>query len=324
MNIPHESGCLNFLFLGGAKRVGMARMLANACEKRGFGCKITGYELSERSALASVARIVEGKRWNDPGIFEHLDSICRTANIDIVLPFVDGAVGVVAEFARSHSTTGVFCPAGTRTEVDRMFDKCSAAQFFESHGIPVPATYRPGQPWRPLIAKPRFGSASKGIIIIDTPEQLRQLGNNASGYLIQERIDRREEITVDCYTGMHDGAIMAVSPRIRLEVSGGEAVRTITIADENVDSLSRRVLETTGLRGAVTLQFIRDLDNGRLLLMEINPRLGGGAVASVHASVDLPGLIIDDALGRPLSPQRATAGVETVRYLADVVFQPRQ
>ena len=105
-------------------------------------------------------------------------------------------------------------------------------------------------------------------------------------------------------------------------MSGGEAVRSETIGDADVIDLTRKVLISTNLRGAVTVQFIRDLDNGRLLIMEINPRLGGGAVTSVHASVDLPGLIIDDALERPLKQQTPVAGVETVRYLADVVFYP--
>ena len=123
---------------------------------------------------------------------------------------------------------------------------------------------------------------------------------------------------------MRSGQIAAVSPRLRGEVSGGEVVRTETLADAEIDTLVRRTLVATGLRGAVTVQLLRDLDTGHLMIMEINPRLGGGAVASVHAGVDLPGLIIADCLGEALPVQHATPGVETVRYLADVVFYPEQ
>ncbi|MDE6196981.1 MAG: ATP-grasp domain-containing protein [Muribaculaceae bacterium] len=320
--IPHTAGRLSLLFLGGAKRVTMAQMIKKACADRGLDCDITGYELDSHSALAAVGTVVEGIRWSDPAIFGDLDSLCHDRGIDIVLPFVDGAVGIAADFAQRHSTTGVFAPTGTRADVDRMFDKCAAAEFFESHDLPVPPTYRAGAPCGKLIAKPRFGSASKGIIAIDSLQKIYELGASASKYLIQERIDNREEITVDCYVGMSDGFIAAASPRLRGEVSGGEAVRTETIADADAVSLAERVLRATGLRGAVTVQLIRDLDNGRLMVMEVNPRLGGGAVASVHAGVDIPGLIIDDALGRPLSRQTPVAGVETVRYLADFVFYP--
>lgn len=311
---------LGFLFLGGAKRVTMAQMFKEACARRGLGCTITGYELDAHSALALEGDIVEGTRWSDPAIFAELDDICRNHAISVVLPFVDGAVGIAAEFAAKHSSTGVFAPVSPRQEVDRMFDKCAAADFFERLGLPIPATYRSGAPCGKLIAKPRFGSASKGIVEINSLQKLYEI--SASKYLIQERIDNREEITVDCYVGMRTGQIAALSPRLRGEVSGGEAVRTETIADADVDALARRVLVATGLRGAVTVQLLRDIDNGRLMVMEINPRLGGGAVASVHAGVDLPGLIIDDTLGLPLTTQHAKPGVETVRYLADVVFYP--
>ncbi len=68
---------------------------------------------------------------------------------------------------------------------------------------------------------------------------------------------------------------------------------------------------------------MRDLDDGgRLLLMEINPRLGGGCVCSVHAGADIPSLIIGEALGEKLSSLSALAGVEISRYPAETVFYP--
>lgn len=319
-----REGSIGFLFLGGAKRVTMAQMLRRACEARGLEARITGYELDSHSALALEGEIIEGMRWADPGIFADIDEVCRNHDIDIILPFVDSAVGLAAEFVARHSSTEVFAPVSTRADVDRMFDKSAAADFFEAHNLPIPATYRPGAPCGKLIAKPRFGSASKGIILIDSLQKLYELKGIENKYLIQERIDRRDEITVDCYVGMRTGEPVAISPRLRGEVSGGEAVRTETIADERVTALVRRILSATYLRGAVTVQLIHDLDTDRLLLMEINPRLGGGAVASVHAGVDLPGLIIDDALGKALTHQTPIAGVETVRYLADVVFYPEK
>lgn len=316
-------GIVSFLFLGGAKRVTMAQMFRQACRDRGLECSITGYELDSHCALAIEGNIEEGVRWSDPDIFTDLDRVCGKYAVDIVIPFVDGAIGIASQFA-SIPQSDVFCPVSPRSIADRMFDKVAAAEYFETLDLPIPTTYREGMPCGRLIAKPRFGSASKGIVTIDSLQDLYALRGSESKYLIQERIDHREEITVDCYIGVRTGEIVAVSPRIRGEVSGGEAVRSETIGDRDVIELTHRVLQATGLRGAVTVQFIRDLNDGRLMIMEINPRLGGGAVTSVHASVDLPGLIIDDAMGLPLKPQTPVTGVETVRYLADVVFYPEK
>jgi carbamoyl-phosphate synthase large subunit len=112
-----------------------------------------------------------------------------------------------------------------------------------------------------------------------------------------------------------------VSPRRRIEVIGGEVSRTVTVADADIIDLAERTLRATDLRGAVTVQMMRDLDNGKLMLMEINPRLGGGAVCSVEAGADLPRAIITDSLGKPLSRMTADSGVTLVRYMEGVVFR---
>ncbi len=315
-----KDGTLTFLFLGGAKRVAIGRRFVEAARRRGYGAGIIGYELDARCPLASIGRIVEGRKWSDPAVCEHLEEIVGRYGVDALIPFVDGAVGVAAEFASRRPE--VFVPAGDREMEEAMFDKCASAELFASLGIPVPATYVPGAPCTRLIAKPRFGSASKGIVAIDDPRQLDRILACPGEYLVQERIDRREEITVDCYASVADGAIAAASPRIRLEVAGGEAVRTVTVDDGEAAALARRVIAGVGLRGAVTVQLIRDLDSGRLMVMEVNPRLGGGVVASVNAGADIPSMIVDEILSVKPTSQKAKAGVLTVRYLEDIAFFP--
>lgn len=323
MSCLKNPGQVGFLFLGGAKRVAMGRMLQKACHSRGLDCRIVGYELDSRCPLAAIGNVVEGLRWNDPDIFSSLKNVCDTYELDAVIPFVDPAVGIAARFTAATGTgAGLFSPVSEYEIASKMFDKRAAAELFEALSLPIPRTYRSGDRPEGLIAKPRFGSASKGILHINSTDDLAALGACADNYIIQERIDRRSEFTVDCYVGTRDGVVYAASPRVRLEVSGGEAVRTQTVDIPELVALSHKVLQSTGLRGAVTLQFLRDETDGRLMLMEINPRLGGAAVASVHAGADIPELIVADALGEKLKPFASAPGVVVTRYLEDVVFYP--
>ena len=147
----------------------------------------------------------------------------------------------------------------------------------------------------------------------------RVLGR-ADDYLIQERIDNRSEITVDCYVSAIDGGVKALSPRRRLATAGGEVTDTVTIADGRIDDIVGRTLRSLGLTGAVTVQLIEDLDDGRLMLMEINPRLGGGAVRSVCAGADIPSMIVAEARGMAAVPAQAKPGVRITRYMQEVVF----
>lgn len=300
------------LFLGGAKRVAMARLFMKAAAERSRGCRIFSYELRADEPIASVGTVIIGRRWNDPEVVEDIRRVCRENGIGIVVPFVDGAVEVAARVR----DTDIFVPTGCPGDAEAMFDKVRAAEIFELMQIPAPATYKGGAVVRPLIAKPRHGSASKGIIKVDSEADLPA---NREDYLIQDRFDYREEISIDCYV-REDFVPTAIVPRKRLEVAGGEVVRSVTIDCPEAVELARLTIAKLKLLGAVTIQLIRDVDTGKLHVMEINPRLGGGAVCAVHAGADIPGMILDEAAGILPAPSSYRPGTEIARYMQEVVF----
>ena len=144
----------------------------------------------------------------------------------------------------------------------------------------------------------------------------------AEAYLCQQYVAGRMEFTVDCYVAT-DGKVICTVPRRRIEVAGGEVTVTQTVHDKEMESWCGRILGKLGLTGAVTIQFLREHDaEGRLMLMEINPRLGGGAVCAVHAGADLPEFILREWLGERLEPcAQWKDGLKICRYLSEVVFE---
>ena len=303
---------VRILFLGGAKRVSMARKFIAAGEKLGMEVELYSYELSPQVPVASVATILVGRKWNDREVYDDLHRQIADNAIDMLIPFVDGAVEVASRYRDIYGD--VWVPVGDAETAAMMFDKVKADTLFRLAGLPVPAADR-----FPKIAKPRFGSASKGIRIIEDKTAMASL-DNPEDYLLQEYIHPRKEITVDCYVSL-SGEIIAAVPRYRIETQGGEASVTETFRDREVEKLARETLTQTGLRGAVTIQMLRDLRDGRLMLMEINPRLGGGAVCSCHAGADLPGFILMDMAGLPLSPCDDWKGnIRICRYFSEVAF----
>ena len=311
---------IHILFLGGAKRVSMARLFKQAAAGMGYEAVLFSYELDQCVPIACEATIIKGSRWSDADVLEKLDEAVDLYGIDIIVPFVDGAVAVAANYAAKYPGK-VFVPTGSAETAELMFDKVRAAATFEAAGLPIPATYIPGTPCLKLIAKPRHGSASKGILEISSIEVLDHIMLRSDDYLIQERIDNRRELTVDCYVSVTDGRPLAISPRVRNVTVGGEVSDTETVNFPEAVELTERVLSLLSLRGAITVQLICDLDvEGRLLIMEINPRLGGGAVCSVIAGADIPRLIIAEALGMDLNEHKPQPGVRICRYMQEVVF----
>lgn len=308
--------------LGGAKRVNMLVRFSSAARQLGFNVRLVSYELEERVPVAAIADVVIGKRWSDPdlldNILEVIDSYRNSKKYAsvIVLPFVDGAIAPAARLIAIRPD--IYSPVSPEEVAKNFFDKRVSASLFEAASLPVPETLDPLRPVFPLIAKPRKGSASAGITIARSAEELEALLPSADNYLFQRYIESGEEFTADCFIA-RDGEILTISPRRRLATLGGEVVDTITVKDEVIDTLSRKAIATFALRGAVSIQFIRDRE-GNTYFMEINPRLGGGATCSVSAGADIPAMIIKESLGMTPDPAQALPGIEAVRYFEEHIF----
>ncbi|MFI3239529.1 MAG: ATP-grasp domain-containing protein [Bacteroidales bacterium] len=309
---------LSILMLGGAKRVSMARELIRAGEELGVKVLIYSHELSACEPISSVGTVIVGGKYSSPTISAELDAIIAKNNIDILLPFIDPAISVAKGCAMRIS--GLFVPVSDAQMIDTLFDKVLSAECFASAGLSIPKTYSVTRCEFPAILKPRKGSASKGIIVVNNSDELAAIAE-IENYLIQEYIANNREYTIDCYI-TQKGVINAAVPRIRIATAGGEVMRSETVRNPLLIEQAMRVINALGLRGAVTLQFIENLVDGTFKLMEINPRLGGGVICSIAAGADIAKMIIQECIGAEINNDNETWRDKTLmtRYFQEVIF----
>ena len=310
---------VNILMLGGAKRVSMGRMLIEAGRRMGLDVCLFSYELQKMVPVAEIGTVVEGKKWKDPALFEHLESTIKDYGINILLPFVDPAVEIAIRFCEEHPQ--VWTPGSNAEMTGKMFDKVKSDSVFRSLGAKVPLSPARDGYVGEVIAKPRCGSASQGILYLGY-EEYKKLAETAeaSEYLFQQYISPRTEYTVDCYVARNGEVICAV-PRVRLETQGGEASVTQTVENREIEESAARLLNGLKMTGPITIQYLQKKDGcGPMMVMEINPRLGGGAVCSVHAGANLPEYILKDYLGQTPGKAVWRPGVRICRYMQEVVF----
>ncbi|MGC8823924.1 MAG: ATP-grasp domain-containing protein [Bacteroidales bacterium] len=291
---------LNILFLGGARRTSLAERFIGAGKKLGKKVDIFSYELMSEVPLIAVARkIIIGKRWNDPQILDHLKSIIADNNIHIVLPFVDPAVEVLARLKTEYHRHDLAVPVSDLTVAQTFFDKVCAQQWFIKHGFPVPEA----KDSYPIIAKPRKGSAAKGLAILQNDQQKATFFQNHSpdDYLLQAYLEA-DEYTVDAYVSIHERKILGMVPRQRIEVFNGEVIKSVTVRDEEILSCSEKILMSAPFEGPITLQYLRERKTGKLYIMEINPRFGGGVINSIEAGFDIPLLLLQEYMHIPVKP----------------------
>jgi len=288
----------NILFLGGAKRVSLAESFIESGKKRGLAIKIFSYELDDQIPISFIGRVIIGKKWSDPAILSHLEEVVSKYNINALLPSVDPSTIIASKF-KSFTRTECFVPVPSLALCNIFFNKQLAYDWCLQNQIPVPDA----EIIFPLIAKPNKGSASIGIQKISNQEEFNSFKNqfNINDYNIQRYIDGIE-FSVDLYVSSSNRTIACI-PRLRLEVLGGESIKSLTVRDNNIIALSQDLVAKSGLTGPLTIQFIQDKTTKEVFLMEVNPRFGGAVMCSIGAGADLPGFLLDDAVGIELIDQ---------------------
>ncbi|MDO5571745.1 MAG: ATP-grasp domain-containing protein [Bacteroidales bacterium] len=309
---------VNILFLGGAKRVSLAEHLIESGKNHDMEISIFSYELDLMVPIASVGKVILGLKWKDKSIFEHLRIIIKENKINIVLPFVDPAIEICSKL--KNEINDIFIPISSPEICHTMFDKKLSAEWFEKHDISQPIIYSDIENVSfPIILKPRNGSASKGLI---TAYKIEDIENNINleDYIIQQYIGHRKEFTVDCYVAK-DGRAVSIVPRERIETAGGEAIKSITVRDEDIIDESRKILSSGCFEGPITIQFIKDIDSNNNYVMEINPRFGGGVVTSIGARSGILDFLLDEYENKMIFPKdNWIEGTLMTRYFKEVIF----
>lgn len=269
----------------------MAERFIDAGRRLDLDIKLFSYELSDEVPVRELATIIQGKYWTDHDVLQHITSVCQENQINILIPFVDPAT-ILAPQA-SAVLPNCFVPSASEDLARMFYDKRQAQHWFEENSIDVP--HFTGS--FPAIAKPVHGSASNGLRVLFDKNETDQFfqRHSETDFLLQRHVTG-EEFSVDCYVEKsHE--IIAIVPRIRLQVAGGEVIKSKTVNDPNLISATEKIIKRSGLTGPLCIQFIKEAETGKLFAIEVNPRFGGGVLASIEAGADMPFYLLNEYLG---------------------------
>jgi predicted ATP-grasp superfamily ATP-dependent carboligase len=151
----------------------------------------------------------------------------------------------------------------------------------------------------PLLLKPSVGQNSEGITLIKTPRELadwkQSAGHDRREYIAQKYIPGHD---IDCSLISVDGEIVVHTVQQRasaesgatLEVfSGGEALQAV-----------RPLLQAIGYSGIAHIDMRHDAADGRLTIVDFNPRCWASLFSSTCAGVNFPYLWCQLALQQPV------------------------
>ncbi|NQW50709.1 MAG: ATP-grasp domain-containing protein [Rhodospirillales bacterium] len=261
-------------------------------------------------------------RGDDPQLVEALHDACTARSIEMLLPTVDAELFPLAMARGRFEAMGVTLPISPAECLRLCRDKQLLLDRVRGE-VPVP-TYEPLTQEAadrvdsyPRFVKPRLGAGSRGVAKIVRREDLEKQPKDGS-VLLQEYLPG-EEFSVDVYV-RRDGVVVGAVPRERMKVDSGIAVASRTVNVPEVIQSAIRTAEVIGIRGVANVQFKRAAD-GVFKLLEVNPRFPGTLPLTAAAGVDMPRLMVDEAMGRPLPDQLMPfTELMVVRYWTERYF----
>ncbi|MFT4193566.1 ATP-grasp domain-containing protein [Ottowia sp.] len=265
-------------------------------------------------------------RGDAPGFADEALTACRARGIQALVSTVDAELVPLALRRADFEAAGIQLPLSPLDTLRLCRDKL--ALLAHLHGVvPVPVhavlTEAPFDLPAPLpwFAKPRGGSGSRDLTLLETREALAALPRDGS-LLVQEYLPG-EEYSVDVYV-RRDGEVVAAVPRERMKTDSGIAITARTVRVPEVVDAAVCAARGAGIRYVANVQFRRGAD-GVFKLLEINPRFPGTLPLTTAAGVDMPALLVAELEGRPL-PDGLLPFEElmSVRYLTEKFVDPQE
>lgn len=241
-----------------------------------------GLYLCDHSIISPLA--------NDVAFIPWYIRICKDNNIDMTFTGVEEIIDVFVKnrnYIEKEIDTKFIFPPKDAWEIG--LDKYRTCQWLKEHAIPYPdfalASDAQGverlikRNGFPLIAKPRKGKSSLGIIRAESIHEFKGILGDEE-YIIQEYIgDADSEYTVGCYF-RKDGVLQTKMILHRYLKNGSTSMAEI-VDDEKIDRMIAQISKSLLMTGPLNFQ-MRYRRNGIPVCFEWNVRYSGTTAIRNH------------------------------------------
>jgi len=258
------------------------------------------------AAMASVAstfevvpRVDEEERY-----VAALVEVSARHRIDCIIPLNDTDLPLLSRCVEAFSKIGVRVLLSDAARVARCQDKLEAASWLAGLGLDTPTTRRledvlldPRPVRYPVVVKARRGQGSEGFRVCHASSDLEAAATVTPHAVVQDLV-AGEEFNLDILRAA-DGSVPAVVPKRKLSMWQGSTDKAVSVDRPDLIALGVRIAEITQHLGAIDVDVMES--GGRLLVLDINPRLGGGFPFTCHYCPRYVDALL--SIGRGLVPE---------------------
>jgi carbamoyl-phosphate synthase large subunit len=217
----------------------------------------------------------------DLGFADWLIDTCRTEGVHAVLTGVEPILEVLADRPELEANASAKIIVSSPAALAVGADKLRTSQWLRDHGLGFARSVRSEDEQAarslaaecgfPLIAKPRRGKGSQGVILIDDHAALQRI-SNMSDYVVQEYLGSPDaEYTVGCWSDRDARVRGCIVMRRELTAGTTTAVRVESLPSARAEAV--KIASELRPLGPCNVQ-MRIVD-GRPVCFEINVRFSG-------------------------------------------------
>jgi len=270
----------------------------------------------------------------------------------VLIPASDIFVSAIGRHARVLSDHFIFSEAGAVLQAS-LATKETQYALAKEYGLPCPraAYIQSVEDMERFCKEARFPALLKPLhqrewqalpednpfrhcktVSASTPEELLSHYSKVSG-LVPEAVTQEEIVGPDsakyCYLSVYAKSGQRLGSCVVQELRAypllyGCATLVEPVVDEEIDSVCNKFLMSIGYKGICEIELKRDTRDGKLLLIEVNPRFSGTGDCSKYTGVETGYLHYLDLIGQTPPPVVPTKfGFRHVMLCADMSAFPK-
>src|SRR6185437_14492015 len=244
-------------------------------------------------------------------LIDRLDEICETYPLDMVIPCLDSEIPNYIELADEFKARGIKTPQLTRKSFDRR-GKENLFQLGKAAGVRVPRTVvvndlAAAHEAAEEIGFPLFLKGKQyGAGLVNSPAEVTHMFNSLmaawGGPVIAQSAVGGSGDEYDV-VGLGDGKgglLGSCSIRKIMLTSNGKAFGGIVVADPALQESVEKIIKKVKWWGPFELEFVKGKHGHELI--EMNPRFPAWTDFPSQIGCNLPAMLVDLMLSRPVRP----------------------
>lgn len=233
---------------------------------------------------------------NEQKYISELLELCSKEDIKIIIPVIDPEIFLLSDYREEFMNRGILVIVSDKNVLDICYNKILMNDFLKRNDFEFPKTYQTLEGFEkaytnneikfPVIMKPVYGSGSEATYKIDSVEKVKALINEKM--IIQEYIDG-QEYGADIFNTLEKKVVRCVVKK-KISMRSGETDKAVTVIDSKISQCMLRLARALGHIGNLDCDMI--VKDGKIYIIDLNPRFGGGYPATHAAGVNLLLLIL--------------------------------